>query len=73
VSRLPYDEGIPTNRGGYKEKIGRVGRVSASDGVLEVVLEYGAAERLNGDGEYVFPPLCATVRGMRACSDTVVY
>jgi hypothetical protein len=27
---------------------------------------------LNGDGEGVFPPLCATVRGMRACSDTVV-
>jgi hypothetical protein len=30
------------------------------------------AERLNGDGEGVFPSFCAAVRGMGACSDTVV-
>jgi hypothetical protein len=39
VARLQCDEGVRTNRGGCMEGRGRAGRVSASDGVQNVLLE----------------------------------
>jgi hypothetical protein len=39
VVRLPGDEGVPTNRSGRMERRGKVGRVSANVGVLDLVLE----------------------------------
>jgi hypothetical protein len=39
VARLQCDEGVRTNRGGCMEGRGRAGRVSASDGVQNLLLE----------------------------------
>jgi hypothetical protein len=63
-------EGVPTNRGGCMERRGRVGRVMRVMGCKKHCWNKRTAESLNGDGEGMFPPLRATVHGMRVRSVT---